>query len=148
MKLPNRIGRSCDCEDGVFSILTDQADDFFPGILTCFVLEDDIMFSTRLSLKDFQRFIIKRKEHRFTDGFSHIRTAVRKVSWNCYLTTSLLRLNLSGDVEKNPGPPVTNNVHKNTGANSSSQFKVIHVNTRSLLKHLDDIHCPVIGEVS
>ena len=81
--------------------------------------------------------------------FSHLRECRKRILWEMALlkrlakhrSTLLLRF---GDVEKNPGPPTTTN----TGdKNKKNKFlTVIHVNTRSLLRHFDDVSSLVSSE--
>ena len=77
---------------------------------------------------------------------SHLREWEKKSRWQLSILRSLIdaRKSLllrSGDVEKNPGPaaPAAKSL-------KSKSLSVIHVNTRSLLRHFDDIATLVANE--
>ena len=93
-------------------------------------------------LCDLQFWTISYKRFRHEDTFSHLRDALRTYSWNCRYFS--LSLRLSGDVETNPGPTRSSRKPK------TKKLTVIHLNTRSLLRHFDELQyfvsvtCPEI----
>ena len=71
-----------------------------------------------------------------------LKCSLKTYSWNCcYLSLSL---RLSGDVETNPGPTRSSRKLK------TKKLTVIHLNTRSLLRHFNELQyfvsitCPEI----
>ena len=81
------------------------------------------------------------------DGFSHLRRSMKKAyakirAHSHYHSSAVL---LSGDVERNPGPPEQDSAAKR-GTKSASvkkTLKIVHLNARSILRHLDDVQCLV-----
>ena len=77
---------------------------------------------------------------------SHLREWEKRSRWQLSIfrsrvrgrTTLLLRC---GDVERNPGPPATAVKKPKTDF-----LTVIHLNTRSLLRHFDDVSALVVAE--
>ena len=66
---------------------------------------------------------------------SHLNDSIRKSLWSLSLSRRLSRghntlLLRAGDIEKNPGP---------NAAGKKNRLTVVHVNTRSLLHHFDDV---------
>ena len=71
--------------------------------------------------------------------YSHLREWEKKSRWQLSILRSLIDtrkclLLQSGDIEKNPGPAAPSAKSPKT-----KSLSVIHVNTRSLLRHFDDI---------
>ena len=67
---------------------------------------------------------------------SHLNDSIRKSLWRLSLSRSLSRghntlLLRAGDIEKNPGP--------NAARKKKNRLTVVHVNTRGLLRHFDDV---------
>ena len=93
-------------------------------------------------LCDLQILTTSYKRFRHEDTYSHLRDALRTYSWNCRYFS--LSLRLSGDVETNLGPTRSSRKLK------TKKLTVIHLNTRSLLRHFDElqyfvsVNCPEI----
>ena len=81
--------------------------------------------------------------------FLHLRERRKRILWEMALLKRLARhrstlLLRFGDVEKNPGPATTT---KTGDKNKKNKFlTVIHVNTRSLLCHFDDVSALMSSE--
>ena len=76
--------------------------------------------------------------------FSHLREWERRRRWQFSILQNVVRghatlLLRCGDVERNPGPaaPAEKCVKKN------KMLQIVHLNTRSLIRHFDDIACLV-----
>ena len=67
---------------------------------------------------------------------SHLSDFIKKSLWRLSLSRRLSRGHITlllqaGDIEKNPGP--------NAAGKKKNGLTVMHVNTRSLLRHFDDV---------
>lgn len=83
------------------------------------------------------------------DGFSHLRLSLKRAyarirAHSRYHSSAVL---LSGDVERNPGPPdqacAAKRGSKSKSASAKKTLKIVHLNARSILCHLDDVQCLV-----
>ena len=92
----------------------------------------------------FSAYFLPRNE--LTDNFSHLRVSRKKA---LVITKSLQgskkwRNNIllkCGDIEKNPGPTAQGTRRRKS--DPKKMLRVVHLNTRSLLRHFDDVACLV-----
>ena len=80
----------------------------------------------------------------YTTAFCSVYCTIDATIWahSRYHSSAVL---LSGDVERNPGPPEQDSAAKR-GTKSASvkkTLKIVHLNARSILRHLDDVQCLV-----
>lgn len=112
---------------------------------------EDCLMSGRIPLVSYARFspsMVPR--YQACSAALHLRYS-KKALWHLSVLLKLKRgqntlLLRAGDIERNPGP--------NAEKKKSSQLTMVHVNTRSLLYHFDDVaalmstHCPDILALS
>lgn len=92
----------------------------------------------------FSAYFLPKNE--LTDNFSHLRVSRKKA---LVITKSLQgskkwRNNIllkCGDIEKNPGPTAQGTRRRKS--DPKKMLHVVHLNTRSLLRHFDDVACLV-----